>query len=59
MITLDVLQHDYDEQRSPESWSSLLMSSLAENNGRAHALRQSIKKRNKCSFSKMRNSPNV
>ncbi len=46
----DVLQHYYDERRGPESWSSLLTSPLAENNGGARALRQSVKKHNKRSF---------
>ncbi len=36
VIIYDVLQHHYDELRcSPESWSSLLTSLLAENNGGA------------------------
>ncbi len=37
---------------APESSSSLLMSPLAENNGGACALRQSVKKYNKHSFNK-------
>ncbi len=37
MIIFDVLQHYDDEQRSPESWSSLLTSPLAENSGGACA----------------------
>ncbi len=49
-IMYDVLQHYYDERCSPESWSSLLTSSLAENSRGAHALRQSFEKHNKCSF---------
>ncbi len=41
---LDVLQHYYDEWCSPESWSLLLMSSLAENDREAACtLRQSVK----------------
>ncbi len=47
-IVYDVLQHYYDNQHSPESWSSLLTSLLAENNG--GALRQSVKKYSKHSF---------
>ncbi len=50
MIMYDVLQHYYDDRCSPESWSSLLTSLLAENNGGSCALRQSIKKHNKHSF---------
>ncbi len=48
MIMYDVLQHYYD---SPESWSSLLMSPLAENGG-TRALSQSVDKHNECSFEK-------
>ncbi len=46
-IIYDVLQHYDDERCSPESWSSLLTSPLAENNGSLWAhqvLRQSVKK---------------
>ncbi len=49
MIIYDVLLHYYDNLRCPESWSSLLMSLLAENNRGACALRQSIKEC-KCLF---------
>ncbi len=41
MILYHVLQHYYDNLRSPESWNSLLTSLLAENNWDAWALRQS------------------
>ncbi len=41
-IIYDGLQHCYDERCSPESWSSLLMSLVAENNRGAWALRQEI-----------------
>ncbi len=47
MIIYNVLQPYYDEWCSPESWSLLLTSLLAENNGGAGALkvlRQTIKK---------------
>ncbi len=47
MFIYDVLQHYYDERCSPESWSLLLMSLLAENNRGARALRQSVKKYHK------------
>ncbi len=40
----DVLQDFNNNQRSPESWSSLLTSPPAENNAEACALRQSIEK---------------
>ncbi len=49
----DVLHHCYNNRCSPESWGSLLTSPLAENNGGACALRQSIKKYNKHAFYKM------
>ncbi len=49
-IIYNVLQHYYDNLCSPESWSSLLMSQLAENNRGACALRQSVKKHNKRLF---------
>ncbi len=47
MIIYNVLQHYYNEQCSPESWSSLLMSLLAENKeglGAFQVLRNSIEK---------------
>ncbi len=40
----DVLQHYYENWCSPESWSSLLTSLLAENHRGACALRQAVKK---------------
>ncbi len=43
LIIHDVLQHRYDSWCSPKSWSSLLTSPQAENNGGACALRQSVK----------------
>ncbi len=44
-IIYNILQRCYDERHNPESWSSLLTSPLAENNGGAGAfkvLRQSV-----------------
>ncbi len=59
-IIYDVIQYYYDNHGSPESWSSLLTSSLAENNRGACALRQSIKKYNQhLFFYKTWNSPDV
>ncbi len=49
-IIYDALQHYYDSRCSPESWSSLLRQPLAKNSGGACALRQSVRKYNKCSF---------
>ncbi len=46
----DVLQHYHDNRRSPQSWSSLLISQLAENNRGARALRRYDEKYNKCWF---------
>ncbi len=40
MIIYDVLQHYYENWRSPESWSPLLTSQLSENYRGACALRQ-------------------
>ncbi len=60
MIIYEVLQHYYDEQRSRESWSSLLMSLLAETKQqRKCALRQSVEKHNKRLFQKTENSTHV
>ncbi len=59
MIMSDVLQHYYVKWCSLESWSSLLTSLLAENNGGACALRQSVKKYNKRLLLKTWNSVNV
>ncbi len=39
-IIYDVLQHYYDERRSPESWSLLLTSLLAENSGGLEAYQE-------------------
>ncbi len=44
-IIYAALQHHCDERCGPESWSSLLKSLLAENNGGASALIQSIKRK--------------
>ncbi len=52
MIIYDVLQHYYNNWCSPESWSSSLMSPLAENNRGACALRHYVEKHNKHSFEK-------
>ncbi len=49
-------QHHFDDWRSPESWSSLLTSLLAENNGGTCAIGQLVKKHNKHSFQNSRNS---
>ncbi len=49
-VIYNVLQHYYDEWRSPESWSLLLMSPLADRE--ACALTQSIEKYIKRSFYK-------
>ncbi len=49
-IIYNVLQHYYDKQCSSETLSSLLTSLLAENNGGACALGQSVKKYNERLF---------
>ncbi len=48
LIISNILQLYYDNQHSPESWSSLLLSQLAENNRGACALRQSKNTINTC-----------
>ncbi len=50
MSIYNVLQHYYDNRHSPESWSLLLTSLPAENNGGERALTQSIEKYNKRLF---------
>ncbi len=42
MIIYDVLQHYYDNRRSPERWSLLLMSPLAENKEEEHVHSDSL-----------------
>ncbi len=50
MTSKNTLQHCRDEWCSPESWSSLLTSPLAENIGGACALSESVAKYNEHSF---------